>query len=304
MHSPTWGSVGAKLFIRVIWGANLGVQAMFELNDRVVAVTGGLGQLGRAFVEALIGAGAKVAVLDRAVSNDALRSAFSDLAASDRIAGISCDVTDKDSLKAALAQIRDRLGEPYGLVNNAALDSPPDAPASETGPFETYPELSWNMVMDVNVKGVFLSSQVFGAAMAAAGRGSIVNIGSIYGVVAPDQGIYQYRRDRGEEFFKPVAYSASKSSLYNFTRYLAAYFGNSNVRANILTFAGVYNGQDETFLEGYGRKIPLDRGQEYAHLHKMASPDDYCGPVVFLMSNASAYMTGADLRIDGGYTAL
>ena len=156
--------------------------------------------------------------------------------------------------------------------------------------------------MDVNVKGVFLCCQVFGAAMAAAGRGSIVNIGSIYGVVSPDQSLYEYRRQDGETFFKPAAYSASKSALYNFTRYLAVYWGPKNVRANIVTFAGVYNGQDPRFLEAYARKIPLRRNRD--DLHAMAEPRDYVGAVAFLLAPASGYMTGAEMRLDGGFLAL
>ncbi len=117
-------------------------------------------------------------------------------------------------LDAALAAIVARWGAPDGLVNAAAIDSPPDAPAEENGPFETYPEESFDRVMAVNVKGVLLSCQVFGAAMAASGRGSIVNVASIYGMVSPDQGLYAYRRERGEMFYKPVAYAVSKSALY------------------------------------------------------------------------------------------
>ena len=150
--------------------------------------------------------------------------------------------------------------------------------------------------------GMILCCQVFGAAMAEAGRGSIVNVGSIYGVVAPDQALYQYRRQNGETFFKPAAYAASKSALYNFTRYLAAYWGPRNVRANIVTFAGVFNNQDPRFLEAYAAKIPLRRNRP--ELHNMAEADDYLGAVAFLLSSASSYMTGAELRIDGGFTSI
>jgi NAD(P)-dependent dehydrogenase (short-subunit alcohol dehydrogenase family) len=184
---------------------------------------------------------------------------------------------------------------PFGLVNNAALDTPPDAPASENGPFETYPESSFDRVIDVNLKGTFLCCQVFGGAMARAGRGSIVNVGSIYGVLAPDQALYEYRRQDGATFFKPVAYSASKSGVYNLTRYLAAYWGKQQVRVNTVTFSGVFNNQDERFLEKYLPKVPLGR---------MADPSDYSGTIVFLMSDASRYMTGSNVVVDGGFTAI
>jgi NAD(P)-dependent dehydrogenase (short-subunit alcohol dehydrogenase family) len=131
--------------------------------------------------------------------------------------------------------------------------------------------------------------------MARIGAGSIINVSSIYGMVAPDQGIYQYRRDEGDDFYKPVGYSVSKSSLYNLTRYLAAYWGKRQVRVNTLTLGGVLNSQDARFIDKYVAKVPLGR---------MANQDDYVGPVIFLMSEAARYLTGANIVIDGGYTAL
>lgn len=179
-------------------------------------------------------------------------------------------------------------------MNAAAIDSPPGAPAQDNGPFEHFPESSWDRVMDVNVKGIMLCCQVVGGQMADAGRGSIVNISSIYGIVSPDQRLYEYRREAGEEFFKPVAYSASKSALLNLTRYLATYWADKNVRVNTVTFGGVFNGQDDRFLDAYTARVPLKR---------MAQPDEYNGAIVFLLSDASSYMTGSNLVIDGGWTA-
>jgi NAD(P)-dependent dehydrogenase (short-subunit alcohol dehydrogenase family) len=141
------------------------------------------------------------------------------------------------------------------------------------------------------VKGVALCCQVVGARMAEAGRGSIVNISSIYGMVSPDQRIYEYR---GDGFTKPIAYAVSKSALFNMTRYLATYWASKQVRVNTLTLAGVFNNQDPRFLAAYTPKVPLGR---------MASADDYIGAIVFLISNASTYMTGANLVVDGGWTA-
>jgi NAD(P)-dependent dehydrogenase (short-subunit alcohol dehydrogenase family) len=266
----------------------------FDLDGRVVIVTGGLGQLGASFTRALLAAGAKVAVLD-AVDGGARRDALFGDAPDSALRLYRADVTSRASLEDVLARIQEDLGTPYGLINNAALDSPPGAPASENGPFEDYPEASFDRVIDVNVKGVVQCCQVFGKAMAEAGQGSIVNIGSIYGVVSPDQGLYQYRRDRGEVFFKPVAYSVSKSALMNLTRYLAVYWGPKGVRTNTLVFAGVFNNQERAFLDRYEPKVPLGR---------MAEPADYDGPVVFLMSDASRYMTGSDVVVDGGFTAM
>jgi NAD(P)-dependent dehydrogenase (short-subunit alcohol dehydrogenase family) len=268
--------------------------ASFDLDGRVVIVTGGLGQLGASFANALLDAGARVAILDMLDDPGRAKIPLQSVG-SDRLRLFQGDVTSKASLEGVLQSIESGWGAPYGLVNNAAIDSPPDASASENGPFESYPSSSLDRMLDVNVKGVIFCCQVFGAAMAREGRGSIVNISSIYGVLAPDQGLYQYRRDRGEEFYKPVGYSVTKSALINLTRYLAVYWGKAGVRVNTLTFAGVYANQEPAFLEPYTRKVPLGR---------MAEPEDYDGPVVFLMSDASRYMTGANVVVDGGFTAM
>jgi NAD(P)-dependent dehydrogenase (short-subunit alcohol dehydrogenase family) len=275
----------------------------FSLAARTIVVTGGYGLIGRAMVAALHNAGARVAIIEPAPSAERTVALFGPAAAAGEIEAFKADVTVRASLEAALTAIAQRFGTPHGLINNAALDSPPDSPASENGPFETYPEASWDKVMEVNVKGVFLCCQVFGKAMADAGRGSIANVASIYGTVSPDQSLYQYRRERGEVFFKPVAYSASKSALYNLTRYLAVYWGPRQVRVNTMTFSGVFNKQEQAFLEAYSRKVPLRRAGK-DHLHGMAEPADYAGPAIFLMSDASQYMTGADLCIDGGFLAI
>ena len=266
-------------------------QDIFDVKDRVIVVTGGLGQLGRQFSSCLAARGARVAVFD--LETPAGKQP-PDLVNDPNILILPVDVTDRESLENALGRVESQWETPYGLINAAALDSPPGAPAAENGPFETYPESSWDRVMEVNAKGVFLCCQVVGGAMARAGRGSIVNICSIYGISSPDQRLYEYRRQRGEEFFKPVAYSVSKSSLLNLTRYLATYWAGRGVRVNTLTLGGVFNNQDEEFLAGYTGRAPLGR---------MAREDEYNGAVVFLLSEASSYMTGANLVMDGGWTA-
>jgi NAD(P)-dependent dehydrogenase (short-subunit alcohol dehydrogenase family) len=249
---------------------------LFSLQDRVAVVTGGAGQLGREIVRGLEERGARVAVFD--VEAERFR----------------VDVTDRSAIEAATEEIVREWGTPHVLVNAAALDSPPDAPAEEAGPVESYPEASFDQVMDVNVKGTFLSCQVVGARMASEGRGSIVNVSSVYGMLSPVQDLYEFRRRGGEEFYKPIAYSVSKSALYNLTRYLATYWAKSGVRVNTLTLAGVWNDQPQEFLDAYTARMPLGR---------MANADEVVGPVVFLASDASSYVTGANLVADGGWSA-
>jgi NAD(P)-dependent dehydrogenase (short-subunit alcohol dehydrogenase family) len=264
------------------------------VHDKVVVITGGLGQLGKQFSLALVDRGAKVAVFDLQVNDRNVAERLGLRAAEDKILFLPVDITRRESIESGLNQVNKQWGAPHALVNNAALDSPPDAPAEENGPFETYPEGSWDKVMEVNVKGVFLCSQVVGGQMATAGCGSIINICSTYGLISPDQRIYEYRRKKGVPFFKPVAYSASKSALLNLTRYLATYWSGRGIRVNTLTFGGVFNNQDQEFLKGYCARVPLGR---------MAREDEYNGAVIFLISDASSYMTGSNLIIDGGWTA-
>ena len=249
---------------------------LFSLRDRVAIVTGGAGQLGRAIVRALEDAGAHVAVFDLDVER------------------YRVDVTDREALEAAVTEVERESQAPHILVNAAALDSPPNAPAEEVGPLESYPEASFDRVMDVNVKGTFLSCQVVGARMAAAGRGSIVNVSSVYGMLSPVQDLYEFRRRGGDEFYKPVAYSVSKSALYNLTRYLATYWAKSGVRVNTLTLAGVWNEQPQEFVDEYAKRMPIGR---------MADVHEVVGPVIFLASDASSYVTGANLVADGGWSA-
>jgi NAD(P)-dependent dehydrogenase (short-subunit alcohol dehydrogenase family) len=270
------------------------VKNIFSVNDRVIVLTGGMGQLGHQFALSLCDAGAKVAIFDIFIDASKFERYFSLQRKSNQILGIVADITDRKSLEAGLERVNEQWGVPFGLINNAAIDSPPNASTEENGPFEKYPESSFDHVMTVNVKGTVLCCQVIGGQMAKEGRGSIINISSIYGIVSPDQRIYEYRRARGAEFYKPVAYSVSKSALVNFSRYLATYWAGKKVRVNTLTFAGVFNNQDPEFLKEYCSHVPLGR---------MAAEDEYNGAVQFLLSDASAYMTGANLIIDGGWTA-
>jgi NAD(P)-dependent dehydrogenase (short-subunit alcohol dehydrogenase family) len=269
-------------------------QDLFAVDGKVVVITGGLGNLGTQFGKALLERGARVAVLDLGGALARAAEVFGLWADSEELACLEADVTDRRSLVDALEQVERRFGTPAGLVNAAAVDSPPGSSGDDNPTFEDYPEAAWQATMNVNVTGTFLACQVFGTAMAAAGIGSIVNISSIYGLVAPDQRIYQYRRNRGEEFYKPVAYAASKSAILNLSRYLAVHWAGRGVRVNTVTFGGVLAGQDHEFVDAYASRTPMAR---------MADAAEYKGPIIFLLSEASSYMTGANLVVDGGWTA-
>jgi NAD(P)-dependent dehydrogenase (short-subunit alcohol dehydrogenase family) len=256
---------------------------LFDVSGRVAIVTGGLGRLGSVYARGLAERGMRVASFDVAQGE-----------APDGVRAYEVDVTDRAALEEAEREVEREWGAPHLLVNNAALDSPPDAPAEEVGPFETYPESSFDEVLDVNVKGTFLCCQVVGAAMAREGRGSIVNVSSIYGLLSPVQDLYAFRREQGETFVKPVAYSVSKSAVLNLTRYLATYWARSGVRVNTLTLAGVFDDQPRAFLDAYEARVPLGR---------MLDAKEALGAVVFLASDASSYVTGANLVVDGGWSA-
>jgi len=211
------------------------------------------------------------------------------------------DLVQRGDVAAAMRAAVDRFGTPTILVNNAGLGSPPNASAADNGPFEQYPESSWDVMIDSHLKSAFLVSQQFLAEFKAARsvngslQGSIINISSTYGVVSPDQSVYDYRRLGGHEYYKPVGYSVAKSGMLNFTRWLAEYAAPLGVRVNTLVPGGVQEADHAPeFVAEYVKRTPLGR---------MARDDDYNGAVLFLASAASAYMTGAMLVVDGGWTA-
>jgi NAD(P)-dependent dehydrogenase (short-subunit alcohol dehydrogenase family) len=264
-------------------GGILSTDPLFDLSGRVAIVTGGLGQLGSTYVAGLAERGMRVASFDVA-SGDVPEG----------VRAYEVDVTERAGIEEAALAVEEEWGVPHLLVNNAGLDAPPDAPAEEVGAFETYPEASFDSVLDVNVKGPFLCSQVVGGAMARAGRGSIVNVSSVYGLLSPVQDLYEFRREQGETYFKPVAYSVSKAAVLNLTRYLATYWAKSGVRVNTLTLAGVWNDQPAPFLEAFAARSPLGR---------MLDAGEALGALVFLASDASSYVTGANVVVDGGWSA-
>ena len=265
---------------------------LFNLTGRVAVVTGGAGRLGREYALTLRAAGARVAIFDleRAVASAADLDAHG-------ITACAVDIVHRDAVERAMTRVTTELGNPSILVNNAGLGSSPVDAALETGRFEDYPEAAWDAMIDSHLKGAFFVTQAFLRAFRAGSLdgGSIINVSSTYGVVSPDQSLYEYRRHGGATFFKPVGYSVAKSGVLNFTRWLAEYCAPINVRVNTLVPGGVgEEGHAPEFVAGYEQRTPLGR---------MARPDDYNGAVLFLASPASSYMTGATLVVDGGWTA-
>jgi NAD(P)-dependent dehydrogenase (short-subunit alcohol dehydrogenase family) len=267
---------------------------LFDLSGRVGVVTGGHGQLGSALVQALWERGMRLAIVDLAAAPGRGATDLSAALASGEVRAFAADVTDRAALEPVLAEVEAAWDVPHLLVNAAAIDAPPDAPATEVGPFETYPTESLERVLEVNVTGTVVPCQVFGAAMARAGRGSIVNVASVYGMLSPDQSLYDFRREDGDEFVKPVSYAVSKSAILNLTRYLATYWGERGVRVNTLTPHGIANAQPQAFVDAFARRSPLRR---------LMDVGEAVGAVVFLASDASSYVTGANVVVDGGWSA-
>jgi 2-deoxy-D-gluconate 3-dehydrogenase len=261
----------------------------------VYIVTGGAGLLGREYGQALVEAGAHVVLGD--IDESAVRSAADALTGRAGTAvGSVLDVTSEDSVDALVARTLDIFGRIDGLVNNAALDPKLDrARASELAvTFEDYPLELWNRALAVNLTGMFLCARAVAPTLLAQRQGAIVNVSSTYGLVGPDQRLYEPERPGAPRSFKPVTYSVTKSGVLGLTRYLATYWGGTGIRVNTLTPGGVRNDQSETFVERYASRTPLGR---------MAERDEYSGALLFLLSDASSYMTGSNLVVDGGWTA-
>jgi NAD(P)-dependent dehydrogenase (short-subunit alcohol dehydrogenase family) len=266
---------------------------LFSLKREVAVVTGALGKLGPIWIDTLLKAGARVFALDHPKAQKS--EAFKKLQAhyDDRhLQFASADVRERQALEAASQLCREAFGVPSILVNNAGIDQPPgqqdNACCLEEIPFELNRE-----VFEVNALGLFLVTQVFGGQMVKAGRGSIINIGSLYASVSPDARFYNHI-ECDPPFLKPPAYGASKAAVVNLTRYLATLWASCGVRVNALSPGGVSGDQDPEFKRKFCERVPLGR---------MAEDTDLRGPMLFLASSASSYVTGIELVVDGGFTA-
>jgi 2-deoxy-D-gluconate 3-dehydrogenase len=268
----------------------------FSMVGRVAIVTGGPGLLGKEFCKTLAEAGAAVVVAD--INADrAEAEALALTKAGYQALGVRVDVTDPVSVQAMVSTAVKTYGRVDVLVNSAALDPKFDplalaARSTPLGSFEDYPVDAWRQALDVNLTGMFLCCQAAVRPMLAQGKGVLINICSMYGLVGPDQRLYQ--RDGVQSSYKPVYYSVTKAGVLGMTNYLATYYAGKNIRANALTPGGVFNGHDETFLKAYSARAVMGR---------MANKDEMNGALLFLASDASSYMTGANLVVDGGWTA-
>ena len=270
---------------------------LFRLDGRVALVTGGAGLLGRRYCEALLDAGARVVVGD--LDAPRAEAVATELSSADTL-GLALDVADQASVQTTVQRAVDRFGRLDILVNNAALTvrggSERLRPEDYFAPFESYSREVWDQALGVNLTGMMLCAQAAGREMLAQGGGVMVNISSTYGMVAPDQRLYEGVRSPYADvsFNTPVSYAVTKTAVLGLTRYLATYWGRHNIRVNALTPHGVYDNHDETFVRNFVYRSPLGR---------MARNDEYRGALLFLVSDASSYMTGANLVVDGGWTA-
>jgi NAD(P)-dependent dehydrogenase (short-subunit alcohol dehydrogenase family) len=268
---------------------------MFDLSGRVAVITGGAGLLGRQHAAALASAGASVILAD--TSADQAQAAARELRGefSSSLCGARLDVTKEGEIRAFTDNTLEQFGRVDILINNAANN-----PKMENGSgtdfsrLENFPIAQWDADLAVGITGAFLCSRVIGTEMARRGKGVILNVASDLAVIAPDQRIYRKAGTPDDQQpVKPVTYSVVKTALIGLTRYLATYWADSGVRVNSISPGGVLNGQPQEFVKQISDRIPLGR---------MAQPDEYRGAVIFLCSDASSYMTGANLVVDGGRT--
>lgn len=246
---------------------------IFNLSGKIAIITGGNGLLGNEYLKILHAYGAKVISID--------------ISAHTEFDNYTCDIGDQQLVKNVISEISNKYGKIDILINNAAINPQPKGIMPQ---FTEYPSDLIQKSFEVNIMGtVYMTQEIIKRMLETKTKGSIINVSSTYGIVSPDKSIYP------AGFFKPVDYAITKSAILNFTRYIAAHYGEYGIRCNTLIPGGVLNNQDTDFVEKYSKKTPLGR---------MAEKNDYNGAVLFLASDASSYMTGTEIVVDGGFTCI
>ena len=266
--------------------------SLFDLTGQSALVTGAAGILGTRFAKGLASFGAKVVCLDleRGSCESLAQQLRTDYGT--ECMGIACDLRDPAAIEAAVATVEASFGPLDILLNNAASKS--DSVEAFLAPLDDYELETWRQVMAVNLEGAFLMARAVGRRMAERGSGSIIQVASIYGLLAPDQRIYEGSDYLGRRINTPPVYTVSKAGVIGLTKHLATYWGERGVRVNTLTPGGVESGQNDVFRSKYAARVPLGR---------MAMADELVGPAIFLASPASSYVTGHNLVVDGGLSA-
>ena len=265
---------------------------LFSLANKVVVVTGGAGLLGQVFCQALVDVGAHVAIVDLNLESAETVAKRINKSEAQKVVAVGSDITSPESVTRMVANVVKQLGRIDVLVNNAASKGSSLDAFFES--FEDYSLKTWREVMSVNIDGLFLVAQAVGKQMKKQGGGSIIQTSSIYGVVAPDQRIYEGSEYNGRPINTPAVYSASKSAVNGLTNYLATYWASSKIRVNSLTPGGIASGQNSEFNKKYSNRVPLGR---------MGEATELVGALIYLASDASSYVTGQNLIVDGGLSA-
>ena len=265
---------------------------LFSLSNKVVVVTGGAGLLGQVFCQALADVGAHVAIVDLDLASAETAAKSINKSDTQKVVAFGSDITSPESVTQMVENVIKRFGRIDVLVNNAASKGSNLDTFFE--PFESYSLQTWREVMSVNIDGLFLVAQAVGNQMKKQGGGSIIQTSSIYGVVAPDQRIYKGSEYNGRAINTPAVYSASKAAVNGLTSYLSTYWATSKIRVNSLTPGGIASGQNDEFNKRYSSRVPLGR---------MGEASELVGALIYLASDASSYVTGQNIIVDGGLSA-
>ena len=265
---------------------------LFSLANKVVVVTGGAGLLGQVFCQALVDVGANIAIVDLDLASAETAAKKVNKSDAQKVVAFESDITSPESVTQMVANVVKQLGRIDVLVNNAASKGSSLDAFFES--FEDYSLKTWREVMSVNIDGLFLVAQAVGKQMKKQGGGSIIQTSSIYGVVAPDQRIYEGSEYNGRAINTPAVYSASKAAVNGLTSYLSTYWASSKIRVNSLTPGGIASGQNSEFNKKYSNRVPLGR---------MGEASELVGALIYLASDASSYVTGQNLIVDGGLSA-